>query len=226
MAGTSGRGGLGWAILVFALAVPGVMFFNWWSHLKADREKAVAAKARGRVPDGGVFQSSPNSKLVNPMTPAVSTAAPAAVTQAPAPAETVSVSSPAVGAAAAPPAASTLAVSSTAVTGLPLKRDPTLSPFDQVRILEEEEIKRAAAEALANLKKPRGPKAIKTVDPKTLVDLQGIISNPESGFKAIVNNEVVSVGETVGKVRIVRITDGGVVFEYKGKRFSKSVSRD
>ena len=64
MAGTgSARGGLGWVILVVALAVPGVLFYNWWSHLKADREKTVAAKARGRVPDGGVFLSSPNTKL-------------------------------------------------------------------------------------------------------------------------------------------------------------------
>ena len=79
MAGTgSARGGLGWVILVVALAVPGVLFYNWWSHLKADREKTVAAKARGRVPDGGVFLSSPNNKLVNPMAPAVSTAAAAA----------------------------------------------------------------------------------------------------------------------------------------------------
>ncbi|MCR4295257.1 MAG: hypothetical protein NUW21_06960, partial [Elusimicrobia bacterium] len=70
----SARGGLGWVILVIALAVPGVLFYNWWSGLKAEREKAVAAKARGRVPEGGVFQSSPNAKLVNPMAPAVSTA--------------------------------------------------------------------------------------------------------------------------------------------------------
>ncbi|MBI5247098.1 MAG: hypothetical protein HY923_07945, partial [Elusimicrobia bacterium] len=75
MAGTGTRGGLGWVILVVALAVPGVLFYNWWSHLKADRDKAVAAKARGRVPDGGVFQASPSAKLVNPMAPVVSTAA-------------------------------------------------------------------------------------------------------------------------------------------------------
>jgi hypothetical protein len=252
MAGNgSARGGLGWVILVIALAVPGVLFFNWWSHLKADREKAVAAKARGRVPDGGVFQSSPNVKLVNPMTPAVApanAAPPAAVAVASAPA--VGAGAPGVqNAAAVVPGAAPLtppgtvqtpapgtppiqapAFSSSTAAALPLKRDPTLSPFDQVRILEEEEAKRRAAEDLANAKnvKVRGPKPKPPVDPKTLVNLQGIISNTDTGFKAIVNDEVLSAGEFIGKtkIRIVKITDLGVTFDYKGKKFSKGVSRD
>jgi len=233
------RGGLGWVILVVALAVPGVLFYNWWSHLKAEREKTVAAKARGRVPDGGVFQSSPNAKLVNPMAPVVSTdtvAAPplassttASVpeTAAAAPVQAAAVEplagdAPAV---AATPAA--LSFSSAAAAALPLKRDPTLSPFDQVRLLEEEEAKRAAAEALANLNKPvkRGKKA--PPDPRKQVELQGIISNTDSGFKAIVNNEVMSAGEFVAgtRIKIIKITDLGVTFDFQGKRFVKSVSQ-
>ena len=242
MAGTgSARGGLGWVILVIALAVPGVLFFNWWSHLKADREKAVAAKARGRVPEGGVFQSSPNAKLVNPMAPAASTAAVAAPAAAPADAAPVAApSAPAVASAAtidAPAASSApaeggqaaaFAVSTAAF--VPLKRDPTLSPFDLVRILEEEEARRKAAEDLENAKRVRvrGPKKQKAVDPASQINLQGIVSNPDSGFKAIVNDEVLGVGELVGRtgIKIVKITDLGVTFLYQGKKFSKGVSRD
>jgi len=33
--------GLGWAILAAALAVPGFLFYNWWSHLKTDRDHAI-----------------------------------------------------------------------------------------------------------------------------------------------------------------------------------------
>lgn len=235
MAGTgSARGGLGWVILVIALAVPGVLFYNWWSGLKADREKAVAAKARGRVPEGGVFQSSPNAKLVNPMAPAVSTAAAAepAAASAAAPAAVTPAAAAEPQAAAAAPAASTEPAasfaSSTAV--IPLKRDPTLSPFDMVRLLEEEEARRKAAEDLANASKVkvRGPRKAVAVDPASLVNLQGIVSNPESGFKAIVNDEVLGVGEFIGntKIKIVKITDLGVTFNFQGKKFSKGVSRD
>lgn len=244
MAGTgSARGGLGWVILVIALAVPGVLFYNWWSGLKADREKAVAAKARGRVPEGGVFQSSPNAKLVNPMAPAVSTAAAAepAGTAVPADASAATIASPAAvpAAAAEPPAVeaapaaatgpeASFSVSSSAV--IPLKRDPTLSPFDMVRLLEEEEARRKAAEDLANASKVkvRGPRKPVVVDPASLINLQGIVSNPESGFKAIVNDEVLGVGEFIGntKIKIIKITDLGVTFNFQGKKFSKGVSRD
>lgn len=233
MAGTgSARGGLGWVILVIALAVPGVLFYNWWSHLKSDREKTVAAKARGRVPDGGVFQSSPNAKLVNPMTPAVSTETVAAAL----PASTDAVhGAPAVAQAAtvaAAPAAAVQAPAFSSATVTALKRDPTLSPFDQVRIIEEEEAIAKAARDLEDMKKVkregRRPKKSRAVDPKTLVNLQGIVSNPDSGFKAIVNDEVLGAGEFVGntKIKIVKINDLGVTFEYQGKRFSKGVSRD
>jgi len=61
-----------------------------------------------------------------------------------------------------------------------------------------------------------------------LVNLQGIVSNPESGFKAIVNDEVLGAGEFVGntKVKIVKISDLGVTFDFRGKKFSMGVNRD
>lgn len=239
MAGTANtRGGLGWVILVVALAVPGVLFYNWWSHLKAEREKAVAAKARNRVPDGGVFQSSPNIPLVNPMTPAVSTgivaATPAAVST-----ETSSavppvapVLTPVAASVASPAPGVAPAFSSSTATAPPLRRDPTMSPFDQIRLAEIEEGKRRAAEELENMKRTKQvsgrPRKAVVRDPSSMINLQGIVSNPESGFKAIVNDEVLSVGEMIGntKIKIVKITDLGVTFQYQGKRFSKGVSRD
>ncbi len=256
------RGGLGWVILVVALAVPGVLFYNWWSHLKAEREKAVAAKARGRLPDGGMFQSSPNAKLVNPMTPAVSTApvmttvavaappatapamaappaalppvvAAAPVVAPPALPPPAAVTAPVAGAPAdAAPGGTGISFSSTTASVVPLKRDPTLSPFDTLRMIEEEEAKRRAADDLENMKRAKRdggrPRKAVVKDPKNMVNLQGIISNPESGFKAIVNDEVLGAGEMIGntKIKIIKITDLGVTFQYQGKRFSKGVSRD
>lgn len=231
MAGTgSARGGLGWVILVVALAVPGVLFYNWWSHLKAEREKSVAAKAHGRVPEGGVFQAaSPNAKLVNPMTPAVSTdTAPAPVAAGGTPPAAASDAQAAVSATPAP--APIPAAASTVAAAAPLKRDPTMSPLDAVRIAQEEEARRRAAEDLANLNAGRQARVTRKVknNPVDTLELQGIISNPESGFKAIVNNEVVGVGEMIGStgIKVLKINDLGVTFLYQGKRFSKGVSRD
>ncbi len=97
---------------------------------------------------------------------------------------------------------------------------------------ELEEAKRRADDELMALKRGNrgsgGSGARLAVDPKSLVNVQGIISNAESGFRAIVNNEVFGAGESVGrtKITVVKITDNGVVFEYQGKRFSKDVNRD
>jgi len=89
-----GRGGLGWVILAAALAVPGFLFYNWWSHLKAERDHAISAKASKRA-DGGVFQTPPPAagRLVNPM--ASSTGAAPGLTPPPMTAGTVSTSAPA-----------------------------------------------------------------------------------------------------------------------------------
>jgi hypothetical protein len=233
MAGTgNARGGLGWVILVVALAVPGVLFYSWWSHLKADREKSVAAKARGRVPDGGVFQPSPNVRLVNPMAPASSTAALAApILASVAPVAPVAAVEPAEAAALAAEIPAPPAASSGTALGPPLKRDPMLSPSELARVLEEEDARRRADADLKRIReqahngsRPRAPKAR---DPKSLVRLQGIISVDE-GFKAIVNGAVFGAGETVAgtKVKIVKITELTVTFDYLGTRFSKGVSRD
>jgi hypothetical protein len=159
------RGGFVWAILVTVLAIPGFLFYNWWSHLKADHDRGVSAKARARLSDGSVFQKAPASgRLVNPMT--VSSSAPAAVSapalpsKAAAPAGVrgpvpVALGNVAAATAAAPapaaippkPVASiSIAPAAAAPTAsvqlmastvtVVLSRDPMLSPIDTVRLRE------------------------------------------------------------------------------------------
>ncbi len=107
------RGGVGWAILAIALAVPGFLFYNWWSHLKAEQAKAVAAKAHARV-EGAVFQtpSTTSGRLINPITASSGTAGtvtpPPAVAGAVAPPPPAPAAAPAMtapGQSAAPPPA-------------------------------------------------------------------------------------------------------------------------
>jgi hypothetical protein len=66
-ADASSRSSAGWVILAAALAVPGFLFYNWSSRLKADHDRSVTAKARNRVPQGNVFETPPAaSRLVTP----------------------------------------------------------------------------------------------------------------------------------------------------------------
>lgn len=230
--GGNARGGLGWAILAVALAVPGVLFYNWWSHLKAEREKTVAAKARGRVQNGAVFQSSPNARLINPISESAS-ALPVAAPDAPVASTVPAVASEAIAGAPLPepivnPAASVFAASEPPAAP-PLPRDPTLSPSDRLREREAEAAKLRAARDLDEMSRTKlAGKSKKPALPTKGMEVQGIIINPESGNKAIVNNEVVGIGSYVGKskVKVVKISDSGVTFEFDGRRFSKGVSRD
>lgn len=215
-----GRGGFGWVILVVALAVPGILFYNWWSRLKVEREKAVAVKARGRVPDGGVFQISPSSsKLVNPMTLIVPTVSTGAAAKAAAPAAELKAAVWIVSTEPVSTAAVSIAVVST------LKRDPMASPFDLVRLKEKEDAVRLAQERLET-ERQGARRAGRRPAPETSIELQGIISNPAGESQAIINNEVFGVGESVGKFRVLRITAAGVTFEYQGRRFTKSIDRE
>lgn len=215
------KGGFGWLILVGALAVPGILFYSWWSHLKAEREQAVAAKARDRMPEGGIFEADPNpSKLVNPIASsstavAAETASEDGVAQAaptPPAADLIPVE------AGSSPVPVQTAVAAPPVPALPsLKRDPMLSPLDLLRLKEIEDRKRHS-EKLLHQYKPRSNRPV-----ASLIELKGIISGPSGEPKAIVNDEVVGAGQRVGGVLVLRITETTVTFEHKGKRFTKSV---
>ena len=220
------KGGLGWMILVAALAVPGLLFYNWWSRLKAERDKSVAAKARGRMPEGVLFQAVPNpSKLVNPIASSSTASSPAAAEAAveAGTAQAAGVSAPPADSSPTQTASfplSTAAAAQAEPAAPSLKRDPMLSPFDLLRLKEQDARKRSAQDML---KKERRPRA--GFSGESSIELLGIISGPSGAPKAIVNNEVVGVGERIGGVRVVRITDMSVTFEYKGKKFTKSVGQ-
>ena len=224
--GKAAKGGLGWLLLAAALAVPGFLFYNWWSQMKAAHDRSVTSKARGRLPEGSLFQtSSAPAKLVNPIAPATAdiAAQPPAVAAAPAaiPAEAPITSS-------APASTATIA----AAPALP--RDPMLSPMDLIKIrdieLAKERSRREIEEANRRRHQPRG----KRVDPpiEKDVELQGIVATPHEAALAIVNGATVAAGESFAvrghaeKVRIVRISSVAVTFEYAKHRFTKSVNKE
>lgn len=261
--GASGRGNLGWLVLAAALAIPGFLFYNWWSHQKAEHDRSVAAKARSRATEGSVFQTPPAG--ARPLGTAVSTsAAPGAAPGAapvPGAAAAVAVSMPAgvtpaaaatqvspaaqapsaaVNSAAANPAAAALApvvapVVSTTVA-IVLSRDPMMSPMDLVRQREAEAEAERNAEAIRRAAEERNRPRRKVVrqEPKidTHLELQGIVARPEGDSLAIVNGATVNEGEWFAvegfsaKVKVVRITNTEVTFEYKGKRLKKNVNAE
>jgi hypothetical protein len=232
----------GWVLLIAVLAVPGVLFYRWYSHLHDARKQELSLKVRTRLPADGPFSNSQNKdKLVNPM------AAPATASTA---------------AAAAPPAEPAQPVSQTplapvpvqdlmqsALTGKPdiaavrtdsapaaaagpaaedftLWRDPMLSPYDLVRIKQEQEDARRRQEEIRRASQPRRESRRRAqTDPRQLVNLQGIVSGGGSANRAIVNGEVVREGQTISGVKVLRITTRDVTFSYKKKQFTKSVNR-
>jgi hypothetical protein len=61
------RGSLGWVFLAVVLAVPALMYYK--SYTTKDREAKLAAKAKLRVPEGGIFpEPSDSQKFKNPIT--------------------------------------------------------------------------------------------------------------------------------------------------------------
>lgn len=250
----STRSSAGWLILLAALAVPGFLFYNWWSRLNAESRRQMTQKVRKRLPDGGVlFSGSPApNKLTNPIASqggaGVSSAPPASPSTAAAAADGVNAALASGETAAAgvsalqaapgasgPPLAAPSApgepqppgsASGGLPSGLVLSRDPTLSPYDIVRIeqivlekmIKQQEVKEAV--------KGQRVKPVKREPPvETTIDLQGIISTSDQGQRAIVNGEMIGEGEFVGQVKVLRITTQGVVFLYKGRRFTKTISK-
>ena len=228
------RSSLSWLILVLALLIPGFLFYNWWSRMDRARKHDLNVKVRTRLGDtpfaGG---GAPKTKLTNPMAaadpaavaPLPGAAAPSAPAQAAAQAGEPQQPS-AVPAPEQPPAAPVEPPQDAAPAVVVPQRDPTLSPYDVVRIerkLLEEQIRLREIDEAAN-KKVRKKLPPKDPDPRTLVDLQGIVETMD-GNKAIVNGEMVTEGDLIGKVKVLKITSQGVVFGFKNQRFTKSVNK-
>jgi hypothetical protein len=246
------RPGLGWVILVAALAVPGVLFYNWSSRLKAEHDRALSAKARERVPAGGVFETPP---AVGRAPSAVSTSAPAVIAAAPkvpdsvktAPAPSAPYSAKPAAAAAivskaiaaptaapaptAPPSRIGNVAFSSVTAGIELSRDPLISPLDVVRIKEYE----AEQERIRSARNHPTPIYVRHAPVRTIeqdVDLEGIVTTPDGRPLAIVNNETLGAGAQFnapghsGPVKIVRISSDTVWFVYKNKSFKKVVTTE
>jgi hypothetical protein len=260
-AGGAGRGGLGWAILAAALAVPGFLFYNWWSHLKVDRDHALSAKAIKRA-DGGVFQTPPpmTGRLVNPMASSTSAPAgfppaaaprPSAMPAAAAPGRTIlaaaapagtmpagrMLAGPASLAASAgkPPAAEVSAAAAVSTnTTVVLSRDPMMSPMDVVRLQEAALAEEDRQRALAASKSPRSRHSAKHVQGpiETRIELQGISSTSDGDNFAMISDSRVSAGESFrvanypGKVKVLKISESEVTFDYQGRRFKMKVNAE
>jgi hypothetical protein len=231
---------IGWLILACALAVPGVLFYQWRTHLDLEKKRALTTKVR--LNDTDLFRNSPNQdKLVNPIAsaaasvaastaaPAVSEVPPAASEVPPAPAGQTSLrpASPA-------PAEDGPAVlkSSAAFAANPFQawRDPTLSAHDLVEIERLELERQLALQELKDraLQVSKGPPKSPPIPIETLIELQGIVSVAGRN-KAIVNNDVVAEGEVVrtkaGPVKVLRITPQKVIFAHQNKSFFKVVEQ-
>lgn len=229
-----GKGGLGWLILAAALAVPGFLFYNWWSHLQAERDHSISAKASKRA-DGGVFQTPPPlaGRLVNPM--AASTSAPAGVAPALAGVAPAFAAAPAPAPGVATAGASSLAPSSApvAATTIVLTRDPMMSPMDQVRLQEAALAEEARLRALAEANRP-GPQRVKRVQKQapieSKIELQGIVAKADGDNLAIINGSTVSPGESFtvehykGLVKVLRITSSEVTLDYNGRKIKLNVN--
>jgi hypothetical protein len=238
------KGSAGWLILVAALAVPGFLFYNWWSNQSAANRAELEKRVRNRLPPGTpMFNSQPaQEKLDNPLGQAeASAAAPAAqasTSSVQAAALPVTASSAPVVVEPAPAAvpvpvpvpadapAGSVGVAESTETFVALARAPTLSPYDMVRIeqasLERELRRRELAEGVQVTRKREVRKIERPVEND--IDLQGIVSTDE-GQKAIINGEMVAEGELVRGAKIVKITSTAVVFMHRGRRFSKTISQ-
>jgi hypothetical protein len=238
------------------LAVPGVLFYNWSSRLKAEHDRGISAAARSRLP-AGVFQAPPASgRLVNPIGTSTSAAAGLAPGAAPAsakvptaaptaanPASAARSLAPTPAAPAAPNAASAPPGSAPATTSsavftstaasaaVVLPRDPMISPLDIVRIREAAEAAERQRRLLEEANRPKKPKPKRERAIEEDIDLEGIVTK-DGRSVAIVNNNTLSVGTTFtveghpGLVRIVSISVDTVVFKYRNRPFRKTVSKD
>lgn len=239
---------LAWLLLIAVLAVPSFLFYNWWSKSSkqssaevtpgtvtvnvfpsdegsrsaaaqpAAVQQPAAAQAPVRQPAAApALQASPSKEPVRQPAPVP---AQAGEPEEEPPADNPPADNPP---ADNPPAGTPPAQDQQAVDGSTVQarvsyyepksdRDPTLSPEDYRRI---KELQRQREEAermrrMADRNKPREP------GPETYITLQGIVGNA-----AIVNGDMVNVGQSVRGVKIVKIGADYIIGEHKGKRFKK-----
>jgi hypothetical protein len=222
---------LTWLIPVAALAVPGFLFYNWWSTLNATTRAQLEKKVKSNTGLTLFLGGSVKPQLKNPLTPqpaapvVQSTQTVAGVAKS-SQTTVVAVSSGTAVAGANPAAAAAVAQSSAAANGaaaaeaVAIGRDPTLSPYDVVRI-ETDRMQRenAGHEINAAIRRPEHKPKEPPIEDS--IELEGII-----GKEVIVNGERYGEGELLmGKVKVLKITPSTVVFIYKNRKFSKSLGQ-
>ncbi len=241
----------GWIILILVLALPGVIFYFGWVRL---REKRVSRRFGARPPLGQVFNSAPpgvrvlNSIPVKLAVPVAQTAtqssAAAKALLTSLPHSSASPQSPQAAVPAGLPASQSRNISNIAksVSKTPpvsapstsvamssqnqkltipqLKRDPTLSPADRKEIYDILHPKPKPKPKIVHYrpKKKKGPPI------ESLIDLEGIIFVSPVNAKAIINGNIMKVGELVHGAKIVKIEKKKVTFSYRGRRIIKAMS--
>jgi hypothetical protein len=236
---------LTWLIPVAALLVPGFLFYNWWSSLNSQSRSDLEKKVRSN-PGLAVFMGSAGKdKLKNPLesqnpaapaapivgsTSAVANVAPVVSSGT---AFAVNVSSQAAApvamvvavdtAAAVAASSGTAALVAQAAPGVVITRDPTLSPYDVVRLQQMElEAKMRSGEIQEATKRVIHKHQEPPIEDS--IELQGIVELG-NGNNAIINGETVGEGDFVGKAKVLRITNSTVFFVYKGRKFTKSINK-
>ncbi|MFC1521472.1 hypothetical protein ACFL6Y_03595 [Elusimicrobiota bacterium] len=114
----------------------------------------------------------------------------------------------------------------------PVVRNPMMTPEEFARIASlknaEQERLRKLAEA-QNMKKTKQAQPVKKVKVnrttiiKRKIKVQGVLRT-ETGTMAVINDEVLSRGESIFGAQIIRISPEKVLFKHAGKIFSKTVS--
>jgi hypothetical protein len=96
-------------------------------------------------------------------------------------------------------------------------RDPTLSPGDYAKIIEQEQerLEYERQQRLMELKR------LRESNPIYKINLQGIVVGASGRSSAIINGEMVSEGGTIMGAKIIKIAIDYVIMEYKGKKYKK-----
>ncbi len=216
------RGAFGWLFFFTVIAVPGLLFYYWWSGFPGRGGSGSSAPIRPQLRPEILFSPSenPEGKLENFLAseeskpPAAAPTEPIAEPAAKEPVEEPSPETPA-SAAKEDPKPEELG------SGLLLAdlRDPTKSPYDHF-LIEQRKL-----EAIIR-KIESEPKPVVEQPIDRLIHLQGIISINGKN-KAIINDHDAGVGDLVGtrtrKARVILIRSNSVLLEYKGRRFSISM---
>jgi hypothetical protein len=225
----------GWVVLLLVLAIPGLAFYFWWNHLGGNRP--APRKLAKTPPFSSVFNAAPPGAEVSiprvssaplatvsvpqvlPKSPAVAKTTPAVPAH---PSTSSSSSKSLLNSGKTVAATPALAANSESVTQkshkltVPtLKRDPTLSPADRQEIYDLLHPKPKPKITRQRIKKKKGPPI------ESLIDLSGIIFMSPSNAKAIINGDLMKVGQLVHGAKIIKIEKQKVIFSYHGRKVVK-----